>query len=271
MDATEALVTQYEMYLRSWQASETTIKARLVFARSRLKSWGVDGFTRARITQFLAVGMDGQPRKKWTTATYHNHLKDLCAFLVAAGLIEESPMPDIKRAARPGKRPRPINEEELERVIHLAEGQVCDWIILASYAGLRSFEVAKVRGEDFTDEGLYVYGKGGKEATLPIHPLIAEMRERYPARGFWFPGNVDGHVSPKRVTETVSVLFTAVGIDGSIHRCRHSYATRLLRAGVNIRVVQRLMRHSSLETTAGYLAVLGDEEREAILRLDNIA
>ena len=59
-------------------------------------------------------------------------------------------------------------------------------------------------------------------------------------------------------------LFTALGISGSIHRVRHVYGTRLLRAGVNIRVVQKLMRHSSLATTATYTAVDESEMRSAI-------
>jgi Phage integrase family len=49
-----------------------------------------------------------------------------------------------------------------------------------------------------------------------------------------------------------------------VHRCRHVYATRLLRSGVNIRVVQQLMRHASLQTTAAYTAVDEDELRDAV-------
>jgi integrase/recombinase XerD len=55
-----------------------------------------------------------------------------------------------------------------------------------------------------------------------------------------------------------------MGISGSIHRCRRVYGTRLLRAGVNIRTVQQLMRHSNLDTTAAYTAVNEVELRNAI-------
>lgn len=64
-----------------------------------------------------------------------------------------------------------------------------------------------------------------------------------------------------------SRLFAANGIEGSIHRMRHTFATRLLRAGVNIRVVQTLMRHRSLASTMIYTAVDEDERRDAISRL----
>lgn len=263
----DELLDAYATYLRSWQASETTIRARMTLARSRLRAWGVEGFTPERIAAFLATGKDGEPRQRWTTTTYHNNLTDFCAFLVAAGHLSESPMDGIKRAKRQAKRPRPLSEDEIERVLAVVEGRTRDWIVIALLTGLRAFEIAKLRGEDITDDGIYVLGKGGVEATLPLHPDIADMASRYPAVGHWFPGNDDGHVRAQHISLTVGKLFESMGITGSIHRCRHSYATRLLRAGVNIRVVQRLMRHASLETTAGYIAVLGDEERDAILLL----
>lgn len=261
------LIESYATYLRSWQASPTTIRARLTLARSRLRAWGVDGFTPERIAAFLAADDKGVPRKRWTTTTYHNHLTDLCAFLVAAGLLDVSPMDSIKRAKRQSKRPRPLTEEEIERVLVAVEGRTRDWIVIALLTGLRAFEIAKLRGEDITADGLYVLGKGGIEATLPCHPDIAAMADRYPALGYWFPGNDNGHVRAQQISLTVGKVFESMEIVGSIHRCRHAYATRLLRGGTNIRVVQQLMRHSSLETTAGYLAVVGDEARDAILRL----
>lgn len=263
----EDLLKQYETYLRSWQASETTIKARVTLARSRLKAWGLSGFNRENVSAFLATDAKGKPRARWTTSTYHNHLSDFCEFLVAVERIRHSPMSEIKRTKRPNRKPRPWSEDEVEKILNVAEGEVRDWILLALLAGLRAFEIAKLRGEDFTSEGIYVLGKGGIEATLPCHPDLLAMSGRYPAQGYWFPGNNDGPMDSQRISMTVSKFTSSMGIEGSIHRGRHAYGTRLLRAGVNIRVVQRLMRHASLETTSGYLEVLGNEEQEAILKL----
>lgn len=69
------------------------------------------------------------------------------------------------------------------------------------------------------------------------------------------------------VTRAVRILFDELGIEGATHRTRHSYGTALLRGGANIRVVQELMRHSSLATTAAYLGVDEDERRRAIALL----
>lgn len=261
------LLDQYATYLRSWQARPTTIKARLTLARSRLLAWGVVGFTRGNIEEFLAHDAHGNERKKWTTSTYYNHLSDFCAFLVAAGHLDASPMEGVRRSKTPAKAPKPLTAAEQSRVLSVVEGEVRDWILIALLSGLRAFEIAKLRGEDFTADGLYVLGKGDKEATIACHPDLSEMATRYPSSGYWFPGSEDGHVRGQHISMTVGRLFRSLGIVGSIHRCRHTYGTNLLRQGVNVRVVQRLMRHSSLETTAGYLAVVTDEERDAILKL----
>jgi site-specific recombinase XerD len=141
---------------------------------------------------------------------------------------------------------------------------VRDWIVLALLAGLRVHEIAKIRGEDVSRDGIYVKGKGGVEAVLPIHPDLWAMAQRYPRRGWWFPSHMGGHVEGDTISAHVSALFGPLGIDGSTHRLRHVYGTRLLRSGVHVRRVQRLMRHGSLETTALYTAVDEDELQAAI-------
>jgi integrase/recombinase XerD len=263
----ERLVEEYVAWLRSWRASTATIKARRTLVRSRLKAWGLNGFTPENIAAFLTTDAKGAPRSGWTMNTYHNHLSDFCSWLVATGRLEESPMESVRKARRPKKLPRPLSDAERDRVLSVVEGQVRDWVILALRAGLRAFEIAKIRGEDVEVDGIFVRGKGEVEATLPCHPDVWEIAQRHPRTGYWFPGNDEGHIRAQQVSLGVGKLFDALGIEGSIHRCRHTYGTDLVRAGVHVRRVQQLMRHASLETTAGYTAVTEDELRDAILQL----
>jgi integrase/recombinase XerC len=258
------IVAGYAGWMRSWGASERTIDARCKVARSRLNAWGLEGLTPMNIQVYL--GHD-PTWSKWTRATYYSNIKSLCDFLVRAGTLQSSPMDEVRKSKRPGPAPRPLSEAEAARVMAAATGRTRDWIQLALLAGLRAHEIAKLRGEDVTADGLYVLGTGGTEATLPLHPELVEMSYRYPQRGYWFPSRTGGHIHPQTVTTTVSQLFDTLGIAGSIHRCRHNYATRLLRTGVNIRVVQKLMRHGSLQTVEAYTAVDEDELAAAIALL----
>lgn len=261
-------VAEYANWMKSWGAADTTIAARVTLATGRMTAWGgVAGFTTGNVQAFL--GTDGWSR--WTLATYHGHLKSYCEFLVTAGYIDENPLDDMRKVRRPRSLPKPLNDAEmtlvLERGGEHGDGRVLDWITLARRAGLRCHEIAKFRGSDLTDQGLYVLGKGGKEALLPIHPEIGAMAVRYATSGWWFPSRQGGHLDRKTLSTTVSRFFDGLGIQGSIHRVRHNFGTDLLRGGNNIRIVQQLMRHSSLETTAVYTAVGGDELSAAIGRL----
>lgn len=263
MDTDDALAA-YEKWLRSWDASERTIDARLTLLRGRLREWGgVPGLTQDNLETFLS----NPNLSKWSKATYHGHFKSFCDWATAAGLLAESPMAGVRKVRPPGGLPRPLAEADVARVLAVVQGEVRDWIMLALLAGLRVSEIAKMRGEDVQQDGLYVEGKGGTKVTLPCHPDLWAMAQRYPRRGYWFPGPDGGHVRSQRISLVVGKVFYGLGIDGSIHRCRHTYATRLLRAGVHVRKVQKLMRHANLETTANYTAVDEDELRDAIMLL----
>lgn len=54
---------------------------------------------------------------------------------------------------------------------------------------------------------------------------------------------------------------------GTAHQLRHWYATELVRAGVNLRIVQTLMRHASLQTTARYTKIDEQQARDALAAL----
>lgn len=261
----EALIDEYSEWMRSWSASDRTITARQTLIRARLREWGLAGFTAANVQAFLS---NPDLKSKWSRSTYHNHLKSFGEWMVLTGRLAENPLLDVRATKRPPSKPRPLSEDEVARVLAAATGRTLDWIKLALLAGLRASEIAAIRGEDVDPDGIYVIGKGEVPVSLPCHPDLWEMAQRYPRRGPWFPGRVDGHISGQQVSMAVGRLFRSLGIKGSIHRCRHVYGTRLLRRGVHIRVVQKLMRHANLETTATYTAVDENEMRAAINLLD---
>ena len=262
------ILGEFESFLRSWDAAPQTIRARMVVISARFAEWGENGFTADNIRQWFASAN----LERWSRTTYYSHLNSFCEFLVTAGYATENPMEEVRKPKAPRSQPRPLSEAEVRRVTAAADGRVRDWLQLALLQGLRVHEIAKLRGEDVQAEGLFVRGKGGVEATLPVHADIWAMARRYPDHGWWFPGRSKGsHIQAGTITNAVTQLFRSVGVAGSIHRCRHTYGTRLLRAGAHIRQVQTLMRHGSLQTTALYTAVDEDELRQAINLLPSTA
>jgi site-specific recombinase XerD len=257
----------FEPWLRANNCGNNTIEDRLNhladFARAHP---GFPHVTPTDITSWL-----GRPGyAQWTRATYYGHLHSYYAFATDVGFVEVDPMARM-RHPKPGKSvPRPLSPAQVAVVLSAATNvNLHAWLILGLYAGLRAHEIAKIRGEDVDQEQLFVFGKGGQGAFVPTHPLVWELAQTRPRQGWWFPSSASslGHVRSTSVSTGITRLFAANGIEGSIHRCRHTYATQLLRAGVNIRVVQSLMRHASLNSTMIYTAVDEDERRDAINRL----
>lgn len=259
-------LSEFAAWLTSWNASPDTIRHRCTAVAAALRVWGDP----ATVTREDLEGWLSQPHlSAWTRATYFSHAASFFGWLASSGRIAVDPMIGMRRPTQPKGKPRPLSPDEEVRALSTASGDVRTYILLAMLAGLRSHEIAKVRGEHVERDALYVRGKGGKDAVLPTHPDLWELAQDYPRVGFWFPSKrtASGHLNSARVTELVTAHFRAVGIpEGSIHRCRHSYGTNLLRGGANIRVVQELMRHESLTSTQVYTAV-DEDERAAAVRL----
>lgn len=255
---------EFETYMLSWGAAATTVSKRLVVIDAMLAELGepqeVDP---SRLQGWLANGDWSQ----WTRVTYFGHLRSYFGWLAETGRITADPTAGLRRPKTPKPKPRPITTTEARAALGAARGHRHMWLLLGLFAGLRAHEIAKMRGEDVTADALFVVGKGRKAAEVPTHPDVWAYARHYPRTGHWFPSPRFGHahIEAAAVTNGTTVLFRSLGIEGSIHRCRHYYATQLLRSGVSVRVVQTLMRHDSLATTAAYLAV-DEEERVAAVR-----
>lgn len=253
-------ISEYRTYLQSRGLAPLTVKERVKFARGRWNEWGTWEVTGADLSAWLGR------HEGWTRLTYHNHLRSLFSWLQEAGHIEDDPMRGVRRPPKPRPSPSPLTEVELRVALAAADPTVRTYLMLGYLAGLRAFEIAKFHGRDITAAGIYVMGKGGQGATVPTHPLLWELAGRYPRDGYWFPSPVEGrpHVGAASVTQRIRRHFQQLGISGATHRARHTYGTTLLRNGANLRIVQDLMRHASLSTTAVYLGVDEDERRNAI-------
>lgn len=139
-------------------------------------------------------------------------------------------------------------------------------MVRTTYAcGLRIGEVTRLRVADIDSRRGVLQvrqGKGRKDRQVPLSPqLLQELRDywrRYRPKDWLFPGvGSAGHRSitalQRRVTRAVRALGWHKHV--SLHTLRHSYATHLLEAGVDVVTLQHLLGHNDLTTTARYLHV----------------
>ncbi|WP_234897236.1 tyrosine-type recombinase/integrase [Mycolicibacterium vanbaalenii] len=174
----------------------------------------------------------------------------------------------------PERVPRPVSDDDLIRLLCTPmHHRTRVMILLAALAGMRVAEISKVRGEDVdvTTPRLFVIGKGGKRAWIPLHPLVVDVALTMPRRGWWFPANSrrpGNHVHAKSVSDIIGQAMRRAGARGTPHSLRHWTGTTLLDDGADLRTVQELLRHSSVANTQIYTRVPDQRRHDAINRLD---
>lgn len=211
-----------------------------------------------------------------TKSSYYGHLRAFYVWLVRMDHRTDDPMAKIKRAKVPRTQPRPVPDEHMPRLLAAAgRRRTKAMILLGALAGLRVSEIARVRGEDFDLLGgtLRVLGKGGVVAFIAVHPLLAAAAAQMPQRGPWFPtrtGNRSGRdcILGRSVSTIIGHTMRRACVPGTAHSLRHWFGTTLVDDGTDMRTVQELLRHASLQTVQIYTRVRKAKKAEAVGRLD---
>lgn len=147
-------------------------------------------------------------------------------------------------------------------------------VLLAMYLGLRRFEIASLRWEQFSDDGwLRLVGKNEQAASLPVHPAVLAAIP-YVANGspWCFPGSVDGHVASATIWSWTREFCRHHGISGvTPHRLRHTCLATANDNTGDLRAVQEFARHARPDTTAGYTRATARRLVEVMRALDYAA
>jgi site-specific recombinase XerD len=165
------------------------------------------------------------------------------------------------------KKPDILSGSELQKVLSAVTSLVPATALLTAYgAGLRVSEACRLRVEDIDSKRDLIHvrlGKGGKDRYVMLSErLLVALRAYWvkvrPSGGWLFPGREKGeHLSPDAVRKALNAAVRSVKLKKRIttHSMRHAFATHLLEAGTDIRVIQVLLGHASIRTTAHYTQV----------------
>jgi site-specific recombinase XerD len=185
----------------------------------------------------------------------------------------------------PRKLPVVLSCEEVARLIEAAGTPKYQAALSVAYgAGLRASEVVALKVGDIDRARMTLrveQGKGHKDRYAMLSPLLLErLRAWWRAGraqgklldgGWLFPGqNPVNPMSTRQLNRICHMAAAAADIDKrvSMHTLRHSYATHLLEQKVDIRIIQVLLGHKRLETTALYAQVATDVLREVTSPLE---
>ena len=200
--------------------------------------------------------------------------------------------PDLARRLtvirHPRRLPAVLSIEEVALVLQAAPGPKYKAALATAYgAGLRVSEVVALRVGDVDSERMLLRverGKGRKDRHAMLSPQLLELLRAWwregrrlgvlLPRGWLFPGrNPVEPLSTRQLNRAVHAAAEAAGIRKRVapHTLRHSFATHLLEQDTDIRVIQVLLGHAKLDTTALYTRVANTTIRTVTSPLDRLA
>lgn len=228
-------------------------------------------------TSDLRAWLSSKPPTPRTRNFYRSAIAAFYDWLVAMGLQVKNPVDPITPLKIPKSLPRALSDAETRKVwdVTIDDRRSRVQVALFLYAGLRSKEARELTWDRVVDGYVTVTGKGSADRALPIHDRLADALDLWgqecpdPRWLFPSPQNYDRPESYSTQRERTLAIGQLAGIEPlQAHALRHTFATRLIEAGVDVRTVQELLGHSNVSTTSVYLRARPSRLREAIVRLD---
>jgi integrase/recombinase XerD len=208
-------------------------------------------------------------------------------FLFATTLDHPELLTKMHAVHEPRKLPEVLSREEVARLLAAVDNRKHQTALAVAYgAGLRVSEVVSLKVSDIDSQRMTLrieQGKGSKDRYAMLSPVLLERLRAWwkfahaqgkMLQGGWlFPGlDPIDPLSTRQLNRVVHAAAEAAGIDKrvSMHTLRHSFATHLLEQKVDIRIIQVLLGHKKLETTALYAQVATDVLREVISPIETL-
>jgi integrase len=198
-----------------------------------------------------------------TVRSYVSHARQFYGWAARAGYVPASPAGQLPVPRKARRLPRPIATADLFYAVSVAPPRIRPWLILAAWCGLRAKEIALLRRECVmlaaAQPVILIAGdatKGKHERTVPVSRFAAGelAAAQLPLTGWCFPRG-DGRPGPNhpaRVSGLAAAFLRSAGIPATLHQLRHWFGTSTYAVNKDLRAVQELMGHRTVESTQGY-------------------
>jgi site-specific recombinase XerD len=183
---------------------------------------------------------------------------------------------------KPRKLPVVLSPEEVARLLNAAPGLKYKAALSVAYgAGLRAAEVILLKVSDIDSKRMIIrveQGKGHKDRNVMLSPHLLDLLRTWwraaRPQGWLFPGrNPVQPMTTRQLRRACHAAAQAAGIERNVspHTLRHSFATHLLEQNIDVRVIQVLLGHAKLDSTALYTRVATKTIQRVTSPLEHIA
>jgi integrase/recombinase XerD len=270
-----SLITTFVAYLRTERGAGANTLASYEHDTRHFSAWLDKPFsqtTRIDLQKYISDSMS-QGINARTAARRLSCLRHLFRFLIDEEEIRIDPTRNLPVPKRWKTVPKPLSQSDLETMVASLGSSwldVRDRAMLLTFfaSGLRESELAALKMQDVDlDAGAAKVwdGKGGRDGLVPLSPpAVAALRlyfetvrpivQARQSAPYVFLGRWGHQLTRQQIYNRVrSIAKEVLGKRISPHFLRHGFATALIEGGADVRDVQVLMRHSSVDTTAIYI------------------
>lgn len=221
----------------------------------------------------------GRTERRWKPATFIVFYKSLSIFFkwcLTEGYLQTNPLAGIEKPRLEKKLPPKLTKQDALRLLEIIDNypyenrflRFRNYAMFSAFvfAGLRLNELLKLRytDVDILNKTLFInQGKGSKDRIIPINAILAQRLELYleerkqmnkTCSEFFTSSTRNSGFSESGMKRLVIALRYASGINFTVHKLRHTFATLMLEGGCDIYSLSQMMGHSDIKTTTIYLA-----------------
>lgn len=268
------LLKIYEKHAQIHKARSKGEKAIINHIRTFFKDMKANDIKPATVQSF----MDALLLKGLSPATVNKHRGSLCTLFnlgIDNNKCEKNPVLKVSRLRVNNTRTRVLDSQEeieLYKILNTPKYKhIKRLMTLALNTGMRKSEILNLKWDDISPDFsllIVLNSKSGKSREIPINnKLKLSLKTLYKVKGnndfvFTNPATGEQYQDIKRSLNTV---FKKADLkDFTLHCCRHTFATRLLDKGVEIRTVQELLGHSDIRMTERYTHTNKDKKFAAV-------